>query len=198
MELQALLSSGIIEMYCMGLASDDEKKLVEEAAAMHSEVREEIASISEALQLYALGSGKSPSVNLKNKILDAVLQSESSPALPPLITMETKAEEWFDYLKQNNISEPASYEHAFILDLPGNSRQVTYVVWARKGAVVEESHDSEDEYLLMLKGNCSVTQDGVTKYYKEGDVIYIPKNVVHRAEALSDEPMVLIGQRVAA
>lgn len=199
MELEELLSSGIIEMYCMGLASEDEKRLVELFASKHPEVREEITSITEALQLYARSTGKPPASNLKSRILDAVRQSESTDTrIPPRITLESRAADWIEYLKRNNITAPSAFEYAYILDLPGNNDQVTYVVWAKKGAVVEESHDNEDEYLLMLEGNCSVTQNGITRFYKAGDVIYIPKKVVHRAEALSDELMILIGQRVAA
>ena len=50
----------------------------------------------------------------------------------------------------------------------------------------------------MLKGYCSVTINGIIGYYREGDIVFIPGKALHRAEALSDEPMILIGQRIAA
>jgi quercetin dioxygenase-like cupin family protein len=201
MEIKDFITSGIIEIYCMGLSSDEEKKEVEKLASENKEVRDEIASVNEALRLYALAVSKSPSASLKNKIMSAIMSAEKDEKnfqLPPRITLASTINEWLIYISNNNISSPENYGEVHVLDLPGNETQVTYIAWARKGAVVEESHDTEDEYLLMLKGNCAVTIDGKTGYYKEGDVIYIPKNTVHRAESLSDEPMILIGQRVAA
>ena len=63
---------------------------------------------------------------------------------------------------------------------------------------MEESHENEDEYLFMLKGYCSVTINGKIGYYREGDIVFIPGRALHRAEVLSDEPMILVGQRLAA
>jgi len=144
--------------------------------------------------------GKTPSASLKNKILDAIRQEDQEKQeiqFPPLLK-ETSVADWLKYIEKNKITVPASYDTIHLVDLPGDEKQVTYIVWAQKGAVVEEAHEDEDEYLLMLKGHCAVTINGRKGYYKEGDLIYIPKKSVHLAEALSDEPMLLVGQRLAA
>lgn len=198
MNIEEILSSGVIEMYCLGLASDDEKKFIEDLASKNKTIREEIASVNEALRLYALASEKSPASSLKNKILDAIKNSETIIAFPPRITLDSDVSEWMKYITENNISAPKNFEVAHIVDLPGNEKQSTYVAWAKKGAVIEEEHSDEDEYLLMINGYCSVTIDGVIGYYKEGDVVFIPNGCLHRAEALSDGIMMLVGQRIAA
>lgn len=201
METQALISSGIIEMYCMGIASDHEKALVEQAASASQEVRDEIAAVNAALYLYSTAVGKKPREEMKNKIIDSITNSatEIQPcSFPPRLTKNSRAEEWLNYMTENKISPPSPGDEIQLLDLPGDEKQVTYIAWAQTGAVVEESHPHEDEYLLMLTGRCSITVNGVMNKYKAGDVVYIPKNSVHRAEVLSDELMILVGQRLAA
>ena len=193
MNVEELLSSGLIEMYCMGMASDDEKEIVEKHASFSKEVREEIAAISEALHIYAVASERSPAIRLRDRILNTVLNVN----LPPRITISSKASDWKKYLADQNIQAPVDFDMIHLVDLPGDEKQVTYVAWAKKGASIEESHESEDEYLLMIEGKCSVTIEGKTSFYSAGDIVFIPKNHVHRADALS-EVMVVVGQRVAA
>ena len=200
METNSLISSGIIELYCMGIASDQDKILVEQAAAKSKEVRDEITAVCDALYLYSSVIGKEPREEMKNKIMDAINAEKEAQTIsfPPRITKNTTVIEWLKYMADNKITQPSPGDDVQILDLPGNEKQVTYIAWAKKGVVVEESHADENEYLLMLIGRCSITLNGVINKYKAGDVIYIPKNSIHRAEALSDELMLLIGQRVAA
>jgi quercetin dioxygenase-like cupin family protein len=192
MNVDELLSSGIIEMYCMGIASDDEREIVEKHASNSKAVRDEIASISEALNIYAAASEKSPALRLRDRILRAVKSN-----LPPLISSISKSSDWKKYLEEQNIQTPIDFDMVHLVDLPGDDKQVTYIAWAKKGASIEESHEAEDEYLLMIEGKCSVTIEGETKFYSAGDIVFIPKNHVHRADALSDL-MIVIGQRVAA
>jgi len=198
MEIKEFISSGLIEVYCLGMASDEEKLLVERFASRHAEVRREIKEVSDALLSLERSESISPPEALRDKILSQINFLEMQQSFPPRITLHSTTDEWLRYLSGNNISAPVDYEQIHLQDLPGNEYQTTYVVWAKKGAVVEESHADEEEFLLMLRGNCSVIINGKTGYYKEGDIVFIPKGAVHRAEVLSDEPMLIIGQRIAA
>src|SRR4029079_6930948 len=101
--------------------------------------------------------------------------SEKIIPIPPKLSAQTTVEEWMHYLSQNNIDSLPEFDDIFLFDLPGNETQTSYMAWAKKGAIVEEAHEEEDEYLFMLKGRCSVTINGVINYYKEGDLIFIPK-----------------------
>ena len=198
MEIEELISSGIIELYCMGVATEEEIKKVEKLALQSSEIRFEIMAINEALALYSEKFSKIPSAFVKDKIMEAIAAQEQKIAFPPAINPKTGVEEWVKYLSDNRIAAPENFEGFHVLDLPCDAKQFTYIVWADRGTVVEEAHDDDDEYLLVLKGQCSVTINGKLGYYKEGDIVFIPKKAVHRAEALSDERMLMIGQRIAA
>ena len=201
MEIKDFISSGILEVYCLGLASQDEIKLVEKFSRESKEVRDEIESVHETLNNYAFASLKNPPAFLKDKIINSVLNQnalDKKLKLPPRLNSDSTVSEWMKYISDNNISPPENYGDVYLLDLPTNEKLTTYIAWANKGAVVEESHENEDEYLFMLKGHCSVTINGIVGYYREGDIVFIPGKTLHRAEVLSDEPMILIGQRIAA
>jgi len=201
MELNKFTAGGIIEIYCMGIATDEEKTLVEKLASESKEIRDEIAAVNEALKRFAIASAKTPSASLKNKIMDAIARSsnvEQMISFPPRLSQKSTVKEWLKYISDNSIAPPEGYDPFHWLDLPGDKTQATYMVWAKKGMTVEEEHQDEDEYLFMLHGRCSVTIDGKIGHYSKGDLVYIPKKSIHRAEALSDEPMLVVGQRIAA
>ncbi len=201
MEIKDFISSGILEVYCLGLASQDEIKLVEKFSRESKEVRDEIESVHETLNNYAFASSKNPPALLKDKIINSVLNKNAPDKklqFPPRLNSDSTVSEWIKYISDNNIRPPENYGDVYLLDLPGNEKLTTYIAWANKGAVVEESHENEDEYLFMLKGHCSVTINGIVGFYREGDIVFVPGKALHRAEVLSDEPMILVGQRIAA
>ena len=125
------------------------------------------------------------------------MAESNSLSLPPLLSRKQDVGFWLNYLLKNNKQDPSDFEALYSEELPSDDKQITYAVWAKKGASVEESHDSEDEYLFMLRGSCTVIRDGIHQLYNAGELVYIPKNVVHTAISFSDD-MLLIGQRVAA
>ena len=199
MNVKEYISSGIIELYAMNALSPLQMKEVEQMATAHSEVAEEIFQVQESLNTYAASHARDPRPLLRTEIMEAIantIDKHREIQFPPLISENSGVEEWLTYLNDNTIAPPEDYDMLHLQYLPGNEKQITYVAWAKKGAVVEESHNDENEFLLMLKGRCSVTINGKPGYYREGDIVFIPKGAVHRAEVLSDEPMLLIGQRI--
>jgi len=52
-EIKEFVASGIIELYCMNAATEEERKQVEQLAAEHKDVRDEIAAVNESLRMYA-------------------------------------------------------------------------------------------------------------------------------------------------
>ena len=193
MDIKQFINSGILEIYCMGIASDEERIAVESYAARHLEVQEEIDAINAALLGYAEGSGKTAAPALKKKTLEAIARQN----FPALLSAQRNIEWWLQYIESLHVDLPVGYE-IHLVDLPGDERKTNYIAWAKKGAFIEESHSDEDEYLLMIKGSCTITVDGRTTKYFPGDLIYIPKGKIHTAVAISDEPMIVIGQRLAA
>jgi quercetin dioxygenase-like cupin family protein len=195
MESQELISSGLLELYCIGQTNMEENRLVESMADKHSNIKEEINQINEALLNFADTFSIAPPPDIKSKILKRI---QNEIELPPLLHQQTDVRFWNKYLKENGIEEPKEYEDLWMFNLPSDDSRVTYVVYGKHGGVEDPPHVDQDEYLLVLKGSCTINQNGKTEHYRSGDLIYIPKNTPHLAEVTSSETLIVVGQRIAA
>ncbi len=196
--IREFVSSGIIEMYCMGLTNEEETAQVVHLATLHKSVRDEIEQVNEALSLYAANFQQQTSGDLRSRIMQGIDADNSNTNLPPKLFENSSVAFWNQYLKENKIAAPAEFDPFYLADLPSDDKQYTYAAWAKQGASLEETHDGEDEWLFVLRGTCTMTVNGKVSHHKAGDVIMIPYNSLHKAEATSVEPMLLIGQRIAA
>lgn len=68
-EVNAYIESGILELYVLGQLAVHEQQEVEEMAAKHPEVKQEIAAIELAMEQYAIQNAISPSAGLKDQIM---------------------------------------------------------------------------------------------------------------------------------
>jgi anti-sigma-K factor RskA len=88
---QSYIESGILELYVMGDLSPVEMLQVEEMAAMHPEVRAEIASIELGLEKYATAYAVNPSSNLRERVLsNLIIEKNTNPFKEAKITPLTK------------------------------------------------------------------------------------------------------------
>jgi anti-sigma-K factor RskA len=69
-----IISSGLLELYALGLASPQESLQVEESIKLYPEVKQELEAIEMSLESYARGHAIDPSPSLKNKILAQISQ----------------------------------------------------------------------------------------------------------------------------
>ena len=203
MSVADLIESGIVELYCLGIASEEEKLLVEQLAADSPELNKEISSIHEALALFAVeGSKLNPPAELKEKILSSLGDQTTATkqlSLPPALTAQSKVDAWLEYLSHHNIVIPTTDFELIITDLPGTAAYFTYVVFGNPGAAVpEEIHDGHNEYLLICKGECEMTMAGQKSRYKAGDFLTIAPGTRHSGLVTGTETMIAIGQRRAA
>jgi anti-sigma-K factor RskA len=89
MNLQAYITSGILELYVFGLASAEEAREVEELAEKHPEVRQEIEALRLAMERYALSHSVKPPEDLKGKILGRL---DHAPRTKPKTTVNPEIE----------------------------------------------------------------------------------------------------------
>lgn len=195
MDPQEILASGLLELYCLGQTSEFETREIAKLAAINAEVRAEINQINDALGQIASTLAIPPPPSLKNKIIDSITREIE---MPPLLLQNNDLNFWKNYLQKLGISKPDNQEDLNMSDLPGNKEVMTYVVWGNKGSLEDEPHTEQNEYLLVLAGSCTIKQNGITTAYKQGDLIFIPKNTPHLATVTSEETLVVIGQRIAA
>lgn len=72
MNVQEYISSGIVESYVLGLASDEERREFEKACEQYSEVLQARIAFETALEKQAMENAISPPADLKAKIFDQI------------------------------------------------------------------------------------------------------------------------------
>jgi anti-sigma-K factor RskA len=82
LEINEIISSGLLELYVAGLAADAEREQVEQWAASYPEVRAELAAIEVALENYAVANAVQPAAGVKARVMADI----ASPiaAAPPV------------------------------------------------------------------------------------------------------------------
>ncbi|HMG68346.1 MAG TPA: anti-sigma factor [Chitinophagaceae bacterium] len=88
MNIQEYISSGIIESYVMGLASNEEKAEFEQLCAQYPELKEARNNFELALEEQAKRNAISPPEGIKNRIWSAIQQGSVSNT-PKIISMES-------------------------------------------------------------------------------------------------------------
>lgn len=82
MELTEIISSGLLELYALGMTSPEETITVEEWVKQYPEVRLEIDAIQSVMEEYALAHAVTPDASLKDRIMSEVgfpVNSEKNP-----------------------------------------------------------------------------------------------------------------------
>jgi len=85
MDLKAYITSGMLELYVLGLASEKESREVERLAEEHPELKKEISTIRKALDEYAKLHGVHPPEEVRaalDKHLDAPPEADAAARVP--------------------------------------------------------------------------------------------------------------------
>ena len=81
MKAQEIISSGILELYCMGSASVAETAEVAQWTKQYPEVASEIYSIQLALEIYAQSHAVAPAASVKEKLFAAINTGNAAPVV---------------------------------------------------------------------------------------------------------------------
>ncbi|MEO7120427.1 MAG: anti-sigma factor [Ginsengibacter sp.] len=77
MNKEDIISSGLLELYALGLSSPEETLQVEQALNLHPEVKQELNSIELSLESYARAHAIKPSSSVKDNILAHISTSDN-------------------------------------------------------------------------------------------------------------------------
>ncbi|HVZ95507.1 MAG TPA: anti-sigma factor [Chitinophagaceae bacterium] len=72
MNKEDIISSGLLELYALGIASPEEKIQVERGLAEYPELRHELSAIEDSLETYAHAYTKQPPARIKEKIFEEI------------------------------------------------------------------------------------------------------------------------------
>jgi mannose-6-phosphate isomerase-like protein (cupin superfamily) len=186
----------------MGSATPEEIAEVEQMAAAYPEVREELASISKTLEIYASQSAIEPDVTVRPFLMATIdyterLKNGEVPQLVPMLNANSKVSDYSTWIDRADmvVSESFSEYEAKIIGY--TPQAITAIVWIKNG-VPEEKHDHELENFLILEGSCDIKIGNNIISLKAGDYYQIPLTLSHSIKITSAIPCKAILQRVAA
>lgn len=90
MDIQAYISSGIVEAYVLGLASNDEVREVEMYAAQYTQIRQAVTDFEIALEKQSIQNATQPPAFLKEKILGAIANEKENRNTVAAIADDTR------------------------------------------------------------------------------------------------------------
>ena len=203
--LEAYINTGILEMYVLGLTSDEENIEISNLSEAHEEIKKEIESITESLLNYA--EKKAPPVNPTTKpmvmaIIDYTqrLESGETPTKPPLLNDHSTIADYADWLNRADMVLPVDCKEAIYAKLIGSDQTaMSAILWIKEGCGTPyEIHDVEYEKFLIVEGTCDIITDEKTYSLVAGDYLSIPLHIGHVVQVTSKTPCKAILQRVAA
>lgn len=99
MNIQEYISSGIVESYVLGLASDEERREFEQACAQYPEVLKARTDFEIALEKQAMENALAPDTGLKEKIWEELKQDTKVVSITesPLQKLTSPGSIWWKY-----------------------------------------------------------------------------------------------------
>ena len=192
-----LISSGILDSFCLGFTSREEDATIEEMAARFPDVQQEIEKIRESLSAFVLKNKIQPSASVKTAVMHTIYaqQAGEHPEFVPLMHKPADFKRFYQSAAANQLTEVnESFDNLYVKELPSTNEVINFAVWAKNGHE-EESHSDRNEYIAILEGSCDMFMNGYKSSYTKGEIISIEAGVSHYAVITSEQPMFALVQR---
>lgn len=199
-DLKKIIESGSLELYVLGLTSEEETRHIEQLTAKHAEIREEISQISAAIEKYGQSHAIAPHATVKPFILASTdyisrIENGEIPGAPPLLNEKSTIVDYKEWLSRKDMRLPADAENIFAKIIGYLPDSITAIVWIKEMSPQEIHHD-EHERFLIVEGSCQITIGNKTHNLIPGDYLAIPLHEVHKVKITSAMPCKAILQRV--
>jgi mannose-6-phosphate isomerase-like protein (cupin superfamily) len=201
-DISEYIESGILEMYVLGITTPEEASEVEAMAKEHSEIRNEISTISKNLELYSELHAVKPGPTIKPFLMASIDYTErmkkgEKPSYPPQLNEYSKIKDYKEWLEREDMKLPSDFNHFYAKIIGHTPEMITAVIWIGQMAP-PEVHKDEYEKFLILEGTCDITVGDKVYPMKAGDYFAIPLHESHMVKVTSDVPCKAILQRIAA
>ena len=201
-DINEYIGSGILEAYVLGATNLSESREVEKMMLDNHEIRQEVDSISEALENYAFEHAQSPDQTIRPFLIATIdymerMRNGESPSDPPILSENSKIADYIEWLNRDDMNLPEDHNGLHAKIIAHTPQALTAIVWIQHMAP-QEVHDDEFEKFLIVEGTCDITIANDTHHLKPGDYLSIPLYKNHQVVVTSDIPCKVILQRVAA
>ncbi len=202
-DVKTYLESGIIEQYCLGLASPGEANQLMEFCQKYPEVASALQETEELLKVYISSFQKPFSRSFKEKINQQISENEVWQNAQ-LIGEEKQLQQYISISRTTDIEKvqavikdiqpPTEYDNIAAHSLYAKDGLELTLVWVKEIVPMEE-HPHLDESFLVLEGTADCSIDGQIFYMKAGDFMRIPPESHHEVVITSSTPAKAIQSR---
>lgn len=196
------IASGILELYVLGVATNEENEELQSLLLIHPELKEELNIISETIEAYAIENALSVDPTIKPFLLAQIdyterLKNGEQPAFPAILNKNSNISDYSQWINRPDMNLPENFEdfHAKIIGYTPEA--ITAIIWIKQMAP-QEVHKDEFEKFLILEGTCDLTIEDEVHNLKAGDYLAIPLFKKHDLKITSSIPCKAILQRIAA
>ena len=202
-DLKKYLESGVIEAYCLGMASQAEATELEKLCKENEEIRKHLEATQQLLEQYLAAFKKEVPADAKEKILqsveDALLKevqwSEKRFRMDRFIGISERSDvrKWQQMVEQIEVN--TAYDNIYLHPLFADEHRQLLLAWVKKEIPPEKHHDLEESF-LVLEGTCNCIVGEETFELQAGSFMQMPLNVYHRVEVTSGKPVKAILSQV--
>ena len=199
MNINEFIASGVIEDYCLGIASEEAVRQLEAYCQEYPGIQEEVEAVQQALNGYAQQFEQQARPELKAAILLEIdrIESEEQTTAPLLlshfkeISADSDLDEWLHLTKE--LHPPEEFD-IHLLPIYDDGKNLLFVGWVNDH-VPPEVHTDELESFFILEGSCECTVGDKKIRLQAGEYLSIPLYVNHHLRVTSDKPVKAILQR---
>jgi quercetin dioxygenase-like cupin family protein len=200
--IQDYINSGVLELYVMGMTTQEENIEISALAVENIEIKSEIEAIEKALQLTTEAIAPEISPTAKAMVMATIdyterLKNGEEYITAPLLTKNSKIEDFSTWINRPNMQVAEDYETIDAKIISASPELATIIVWLKHGAPIE-IHDKEYEHFLIVEGSCTITIGSDAHNLVPGDYLSIPLYIGHSVAVTSEFACKIILQRVAA
>ncbi|MFD2512279.1 cupin domain-containing protein [Pontibacter locisalis] len=200
--IKEFIESGVLELYVLGATTPEQNLEVEQMAAAHAVVRQELDEISLSMENYALANAVKPKETVKPLLLASIdyierMKKGELPAIPPVVTEESRAEEYAQWVNREDMTLPADADEIYAKIIGYTPAAITAIVWIKKDMSEYEVHHDENERFLILEGTCDMIVEGEVFKLKAGDFFAVPLHARHKVKITSEVPCKAVLQRLS-
>jgi len=192
--LKAYLESGIIEKYCLGLATPEEINTLESYSRECPEFAVKLALNQRIFEQFVSSLERQAPKGSKQKIIARIKQTQLHKAtlneherLTDFLPIHTYSdlESWQQLIAP--IQPKTDFDNIYTHPLYADSQKQLSIVWVKE-LVPEETHPDLEESFLILEGTAICTIDGVDHYLEKGSFMQMPTVGQHKIKVTSKTP----------
>jgi mannose-6-phosphate isomerase-like protein (cupin superfamily) len=196
MNEEILITSHIIEQYCLGLLPEQEHQSVERQAALHSTVEQDILRYNESLEQHLTNQRMKLPEELKAKTLNVLhnlkIEHEGKLEEQPLINKYSDFTNWLRLVKP--LLPEKLEEELYTQEVRSDDHVSQTIIWTHVD-YPDEVHTDVQESFIILQGSCRCFIDGQAVELGPGGFLEIPLHKHHDVQILGS-PVLAVVQRI--